>query len=99
MEKEDEPELIKRRKIKSFRTGIASLGVFGDNNHTAWHTFEKTMTTKEFSDTMSGKLFSKTQIDLSTKCSTPNYTTRNVFTSASTKRPRRRNMSMLSTSN
>lgn len=60
MEKEEEPELIKRRKIKSFKTGIASLGVFGDDNHTAWHTFEKTMTTKEFSDTMSGKLFSKT---------------------------------------
>ena len=55
--KETVEDTMFNRKTRVFRAGSNVEGVFGDEGHTAWHTFEKTVGTQEFESTRSGKLF------------------------------------------
>ena len=36
-------DLLKQRQTLVFRAGSAVDGIFGDNGHQAWHSFEKTL--------------------------------------------------------
>lgn len=57
--KEPEEPVALQRETKRFKAGGAVEGVFGDQPHTAWEEYQKTMQTKQYKTIMNGKVYPK----------------------------------------
>jgi len=59
--KEPEEPVALARQTKVFKAGSCVDGVFKDDPHTAWESFQKTMATEQYRTIMSGDLYPKRQ--------------------------------------
>lgn len=57
--KEEEEPLLLKLQTKTFKAGSKVDGVFKDNPHTAWESYQNTMATTQYKTIMSGELYPK----------------------------------------
>jgi hypothetical protein len=57
--KEPEEPLALQQQTKVFKAGSKVDGVFKDNPHTAWESYQNTMATTQYKTIMSGELYPK----------------------------------------
>ena len=58
-EKPSEEPLALKRQTKIFKAGSCVEGKFGDDPHTAWESYQRTMSTQPYKTIMSGNLYPK----------------------------------------